>query len=64
MERDDRVTRGQGPEMTVSSLRRGRFTVPKGQRREMAKPVLAQSLPRLRGRVREGVSQILPLIAI
>src|SRR5260370_34928369 len=39
MERDDRVTHvGHGPGMTVSSFGRGRVTVPKGQRRGMAKP--------------------------
>lgn len=46
MERDDRVTKfGQGPEMTVSSFGRARFTVPKGQRHETAKPVHYRDLP-------------------
>src|SRR6266851_1878995 len=41
MERDDRVTHvGHGPGMTVSSFGRARFTVPKGQRRGMAKPAI------------------------
>src|SRR2546423_7662845 len=41
MESEDCVTQGQGPEMTVSSLGRARFTVPRGQRLRMAKPVRA-----------------------
>src|SRR6267143_4273262 len=45
MERDERVTQfGQGPEMTVSSFGRGRFTVPKGQRHRMAKPVYGRAI--------------------
>src|SRR5436305_1114154 len=52
MDREACVTQGQGPEITVSWLGRARFTVPRGQRHAMAKPVLAGarfSLPGLRG---------------
>ena len=38
MESDDCVIQGQGPVMTISSFGRARFTVPKGQRHEIAKP--------------------------
>src|SRR5437879_3113072 len=41
MESEGCVAQGQGPEMTVSSLGRARFTVPRGQRLRMAKPVRA-----------------------